>query len=415
MAEQFDELYKTAPSYTDNPASRKKQLFIEQEQKRKQSELPTRPANIGFFEEALYEKRQSESKAPTVGYFCNIVPAEIISAMGARPVRLDCGNSILALLGEEMLAGEICPLAKASFGMFLQNDDLCNRCEALIIPTTCDAKRKMGEVLNDFRPTFMLNLPPEQNHELYVKQTYLEIKRMVKFLAARLKTRLSASSLRRTIEQTNLRSTIVRRLQELRARNPQALSIRDFFLIIQSSLFRELPSERWVEEAGKVMEELAGLKPQRESLRPRLVLTGAPMIWPNFKVLNLLEECGADIVADTLCTGAQACFDPVVIDERGKQSLLRALASRYVYAAICPCFISQTTRINRVLELKEQFKADGVINYSLRLCQLFDVENYRLARTLKERKIPYMNVRTDYSLEDTEQLRVRIEAFLETL
>jgi len=34
---------------------------------------------------------------------------------------------------------------------------------------------------------------------------------------------------------------------------------------------------------------------------------------------------------------------------------------------------------------------------------------------MKERGISFLNVRTDYSLEDTEQLRVRIEAFLETL
>jgi benzoyl-CoA reductase/2-hydroxyglutaryl-CoA dehydratase subunit BcrC/BadD/HgdB len=156
-------------------------------------------------------------------------------------------------------------------------------------------------------------------------------------------------------------------------------------------------------------------EPARKSLRPRLILTGAPAVWPNFKVLNLLEECGADVVADTLCTGAQCCFDPVVIDEKSMQSLLRALANRYVYAAICPCFISQTTRINRILDLREEMKADGVVNYSLRLCQLFDIENYRIGRTLKARKIPFLNVRTDYSLEDTEQLRVRIEAFLETL
>ena len=34
---------------------------------------------------------------------------------------------------------------------------------------------------------------------------------------------------------------------------------------------------------------------------------------------------------------------------------------------------------------------------------------------MKARHIPLATVRTDYSLEDTEQLRVRIEAFLETV
>jgi benzoyl-CoA reductase/2-hydroxyglutaryl-CoA dehydratase subunit BcrC/BadD/HgdB len=43
------------------------------------------------------------------------------------------------------------------------------------------------------------------------------------------------------------------------------------------------------------------------------------------------------------------------------------------------------------------------------------VENYRVTKVLKARQIHHINIRTDYSLEDTEQLRIRIEAFLETL
>ena len=146
-----------------------------------------------------------------------------------------------------------------------------------------------------------------------------------------------------------------------------------------------------------------------------MILTGAPILWPNFKPLNLIEESGADVVADTLCTGAQSFFDPVVIDEKSRGALMRALAARYLFASPCPCFISQGTRLSRVLELAEQFRADGVIHYGLRLCQLFDMETYRLSRVLKSKRVPFMVLRTDYSLEDTEQLRVRLEAFLETV
>ena len=37
---------------------------------------------------------------------------------------------------------------------------------------------------------------------------------------------------------------------------------------------------------------------------------------------------------------------------------MRALAERYVFASPCPCFISQGTRISRVLDLAEEYKAD---------------------------------------------------------
>ena len=78
----------------------------------------------------------------------------------------------------------------------------------------------------------------------------------------------------------------------------------------------------------------------------------------------------------------------MVYDERGRTGLLRALGARYVFSSLCPCFISQATRMSRVLDLVEEFKADGVLNYGLRLCQLFDMEAYRLQRVLKSKRIP---------------------------
>lgn len=415
MDKQFENTYKLAPEWSDNPGIAKKRRFIEDVQIRAQKNLPNRPSNIGYFENLMYGHDFPKGNVPRVGYFCNMIPNEIIAAMGAEPVRLDCGNNAAALVGEEMLAGEICPLAKASFGDFLHEDSLANSCDVLVLPTSCDAKRKMGEVLNDFKPVFMFNLPPEQNHEQYAKQSYLEVLRLVEFLKMRLKMKLSGRNLRSAVVTGQKRTQIIRDIQEIRINKPRSLAFADFLLIIQASQFRTSNLAQWLDEAAKVRTEMEAFQPDRKSLRPRLVLTGAPMIWPNFKALNILEEAGADVVADTLCSGAQSLYDPVITDERNKRSLLRAIANRYVYASICPCFISQATRLNRILELAGQCKADGVMNYSLRLCQLFDVENYRIERVLKERKIPYMNVRSDYSLEDTEQLRVRIEAFLETL
>lgn len=415
MGKQFENTYSLNPIVADNPGNEKKRRSIEENQARTQAELPHRPSNIGYFEELMYTHEHPKNGRARVGYFCNMVPHEIISAMGAQGVRLDCGNNASSVIGEEILSGEICPLAKASFGSFLRRDSLASTCDALILPTSCDAKRKMGEVLNDFKPTFMFNLPPEQNHSVYSKQSYAEVLRLVQFLQKQLRARLSHRRLRDNVRLSQERTLVVRGLQKLRIEKPRSLAASDLLLILQSSQFAPVHLREWLGEARQVCDEAAAYTIERKSLRPRLVLTGAPMVWPNFKVLNLFDESGADIVADTLCTGAQCFYDPVMHNERGEKALLRALANRYVYASICPCFVSQTKRISRILELVDKCKADGVVNYSLRLCQLFDIENYRIERILKGRKVPYINVRTDYSLEDTEQLRVRIEAFLETI
>jgi benzoyl-CoA reductase/2-hydroxyglutaryl-CoA dehydratase subunit BcrC/BadD/HgdB len=410
---QFDERYKLPAHHVDNPGVNKRARFIEDQQRRMQSEIKTRPANISWFEDLLAAPIAEEGRK-LVGYFCNMVPPEMIRAMGALPVRLGCGNPAMVQPGEEVFSGEICPLAKASFATFMDEGSAANRCDALLVPTSCDAKRKLGEVLADFKPTFMLNLPPEQDAKRFGKFAAEEFSRMADFLAEQLGSKLRTGKLVQEIELVNRRALLARKLQEARAAKLASISIRDLLVVIQSS-FTAVEMTRWLAEAEKVLAHIQGFDASRPRYRPRLVLTGAPIIWPNFKPLNLIEESGADVVADTLCSGVQAVFDPVVFSEKSRGALLRALAQRYVFGSPCPCFISQATRLSRVLDLVEEFKADGVLNYSLRLCQLFDMEAYRLSRIMREKKIPFMIMRTDYSLEDTEQLRVRLEAFLETI
>jgi len=410
---QFDDRYRLPAHHVDNPGVQKRARFVEDEQRRMQSEIRTRPGNIAWFEDLL-AKPVAEEGRKLVGYFCNMIPPEMIRALGALPVRLGCGNPAMVQPGEEVFSGEICPLAKASFAAFMDEGSAANRCDALLVPTSCDAKRKLGEVLADFKPTFMLNLPPEQDARRFGRFAQEEFSRMADFLCGELGARLKQGELCRQIELFNRRALLARELQEKRAAKPASVSIRDLLAVIQSS-FVAVDLEKWLLEAEKVRAHIDAFDASRPRYRPRLVLTGAPIIWPNFKPLNLIEESGADVVADTLCSGVQAVFDPVVYAEKSRGALLRALAERYVFGSPCPCFISQATRLSRVLDLVREFRADGVINYSLRLCQLFDIEAYRLSRIMREKNVPFMIMRTDYSLEDTEQLRVRLEAFLETI
>jgi benzoyl-CoA reductase/2-hydroxyglutaryl-CoA dehydratase subunit BcrC/BadD/HgdB len=411
---QFDGIYPVKPEKHLNPGRDKKKKFIEDDQIRRQRETSDRPSNIVYFEEIICGG-YTEKKRPRVGVFCNMIPVEIIRALGADAVRLDCGNNALAQTGEEVFSGEICPLAKSSFGSFLETQSLSQSCDCVILPSSCDAKRKMGEALSDFLPVFILNLPPEQNYSRFSKMANDETERMISFLESTLNVKLSNSKLAEEIAVSVRKTELVRQIHDLRRKNPRLLLPSDLFMIIQSSLFRPVDQAEWIDEVMKTIAEMTIRITDSKNLRPRIVLTGAPMVWPNFKVLHLLEECGADIVADTLCTGGQSLYDPVVADESNRRSMIRSLVNKYIFASVCPCFLSQTSRINRVIDLVDTMKADGVINYSLRLCQLFDMENYRLDKTLKGRGVPYMNIRSDYSLEDTEQLRVRIEAFLETV
>ncbi|MBN2143065.1 MAG: 2-hydroxyacyl-CoA dehydratase [Candidatus Aureabacteria bacterium] len=416
MSPQFDRLYPVQPA-GDKISSvvSAKQHETEEAELRFMKTFANRPSNIGFFESIVTEKMFSKKTVPRVGYFCRFIPEEIIWALGAEPVRLDCGNNALVPVGEEALCGGICPVAKASFGMFMMKDSLASSCDILLLTAACDAKKKLGEIFSDSRPVFVLNLPPEKNQTLYADFVLSEIFRLVVFLEKKLNVKLSAGKLQSAIEMTKERYNLVMEISQMRMQNPSLLSIHDFYLIIQSSSFYPVPFSKWLSETRAVCREMRLSKLPADKAVLRLLLTGVPVIFPNFKVLNLIHEAGAEVVADTLCSGIQSFSDRIILDELDRKSLLRALLNRSVFASLCPCFISQTWRINRILELLSEIRIDGVLQYSFKSCQLFDMEDYRIEKILKVKGMPYLNLSTDYSPHDSEQLRIRLEAFFEMI
>jgi benzoyl-CoA reductase/2-hydroxyglutaryl-CoA dehydratase subunit BcrC/BadD/HgdB len=56
-----------------------------------------------------------------------------------------------------------------------------------------------------------------------------------------------------------------------------------------------------------------------------------------------------------------------------------------------------------------------VIDVSLKFCNLYDIEGFKVERSLKEAGIPVLGIETDYTDQDAPQLRTRIGAFLEMM
>jgi benzoyl-CoA reductase/2-hydroxyglutaryl-CoA dehydratase subunit BcrC/BadD/HgdB len=169
-----------------------------------------------------------------------------------------------------------------------------------------------------------------------------------------------------------------------------------------------------MENFGGIIKELEARPEEKKDLK-KLLITGAPIIWPNWKLPTVIEESGAIIAGDTLCSGTERLFNPVEVDEWTYDGMLRALAVKYLFPSICPCFIENAEHIDRILELVNDFKADGVVYHTLRLCQQADMEHNHISAVLKEKNIPFINITTDYGQEDIEQIKTRIEAFMEMI
>ena len=65
--------------------------------------------------------------------------------------------------------------------------------------------------------------------------------------------------------------------------------------------------------------------------------------------------------------------------------------------------------------MAERFAIDGVVYQAYAGCQLYDMEQRIIGKSLMNQEIPMLYIETDYSPEDTGQLSTRIEAFIESI
>jgi benzoyl-CoA reductase/2-hydroxyglutaryl-CoA dehydratase subunit BcrC/BadD/HgdB len=397
----------------------------------KMKQVPNRPKAMEYFDQVAdffgqREKEIREFKAQgghVIGFACMLAPVELILAAGAIPVRIDSGFYTPSKIGDRIVPVEVCPVVRSMIGLAMAElYPYLEMCDVIISPNTCDGKTKVCEILTDAFPVWEMNVPRVKDTP-QAKKYWLEQVKEIKGKIEKLTGRAITRKAMRTAIKTTLAATAAsRRLLDLRKGSP-LISGRDAMLVDQMSYFDDLP--RWTEKTNLLCDELEKKASEKTYVAPedtpRILLTGSPMIWPDcWKIPNLIEESKPQglIVADEFCSGDRIYYDPVGVDEGSTGDMLKAIAERYILPCTCPCFTSEDgnqDRIDKLLTLVKDYKISGVIYHVIRGCHLYAMEYMRLKRLFEKEKIPIYYLDTEYSREDSGQMKTRIEAFLEML
>ena len=175
---------------------------------------------------------------------------------------------------------------------------------------------------------------------------------------------------------------------------------------------------RCAEMANKVADELEQRNKDGVSVFPagtkRILLTGTPLAIPNWKLHHIIETSGAAVVCEEMCTGTRYFENLVDEDNATLDDAYMALSKRYMKNN-CSCFTPNQGRIDDILRMAKEYNVDGVIDTNLKFCCLYDTERRSVEEAMNEAGIPFLGIETDYTDSDAEQLRTRIEAFVEML
>lgn len=356
-------------------------------------------------------KEGKENDLKVVGIYCTYCPQELVLAAGAAPVSL-CGTKEEPIAAaEEILPRNLCPLIKSSFGFAVS--DTCpffHFSDLVIGETTCDGKKKMFELMGEIKPVHVMQLPHTKNTEAAFDLWVDEIRSLRKKLEEQLGVTISDEAIWNAIDLVNRETQAAKSLCDLNQMDPPALNGLDLLTVTWSRSFGIDKAEI----AGMMEDLTQKLQSQDSELtagKPRILLTGCPVGLGTEKVIRLVDELGGNVVCMENCTGYKTLS---LQSSREYDDPIVALAHKYIQIP-CSCMSPNTYRMELLTQMIDEFKIDAVIDLTWQACHTYNIESYEVARTVRQKDIPFLHLESDYSTSDLEALKVRIEALLEMI
>jgi benzoyl-CoA reductase/2-hydroxyglutaryl-CoA dehydratase subunit BcrC/BadD/HgdB len=385
-----------------------------------------RPKAMGFYDFVISEihglrvkelVEHKEKGGKVFGTFCVYVPEEIIIAAGGVSVGLCAGADFSVPTGEQIVPRNLCALIKSAVGFkvggtcpYFQVSDL------IVGETTCDGKKKTWEILDEYVPTYVMDLP--NGRTAADRQLWLsELRRFVEKTQEVTGNIITPEKLSQATELINRKRAVLQRLFDLRKARPAPISGLDALLSVQISFYDD--PARFTQKTSELCDELEARTKAGKGVAPayakRILYAGTPMPIPFWTLPSIIEATGAVVVAEESCTGTRLIAGgQTAVPGNGIDSQLAAIADRQLQTN-CACFTPNDARIEDIIRLAKEYQADGVIHFSLSFCQPYNLEGIRVQKALQKAGIPVLMLEGDFSDEQAGQLKTRIEAFIETL
>jgi benzoyl-CoA reductase/2-hydroxyglutaryl-CoA dehydratase subunit BcrC/BadD/HgdB len=368
--------------------------------------------------ERVHTKHESlHDEKVKVGTMCIQVPSEIIYALDGVPIRLCNGFYTDDEIGSDLLPSKSCPLVKATVGQFASNN-FSDRPDIVISPTTCDQKAKSGAIIEEMGfSVYDMEFPRTKESAESREYWRRSVRKFTKELSINLGKKLTKKKLQDAIKKVGYAQHLYHQLNYLRKEMNSPILGIDMFLVTNAFFFDKIDS--WIPAVDKLLKECEQrvkdevLVASKRS--PRIVYTGSPPIFPNLKVPLLIEQSDAIIVADETCSSNRMFNDMVSVDEWFVNDMVDSVADRYLKGCTCPIFTKNDDRKRRILDLVNEYKADGVVYQAFAGCQVYEMEQRSVLEAMEKAGVPILYLESDYSPSQLGQLTTRIEAFVESL
>jgi benzoyl-CoA reductase/2-hydroxyglutaryl-CoA dehydratase subunit BcrC/BadD/HgdB len=346
-----------------------------------------------------------------VGYVPGgFMPEELVWASGAIPVGLyRGGDHDAALKSSEYMSRFFDPFCRSQIGYWALGEPLYHMIDLFVVPI---ADRNIGGIADCWEmwtdtKLFKLSVPHNKSERSF--QYYLERLQLLKDELEKLTgNSIKEGELRKEIGLFNRMRLLLRQISEMRKSEHPPISGKEYIKLHHASFLAD--RDFMVKSLESISQELRVVE---RSIGPRIFLIGSTLAQGDYKVYDLLQPTGADIVIEEFSEGMRPYWQEVETDG----NLMQALAANYLLKRTPLPFSrpSVKERTDLILRMVDEFKVDGIIWYSLMYRDSYNIDAIYFGHRAGREGIPFLGLMSDYDNAETGQLRTRIEAFIESI
>ena len=363
------------------------------------------------------QAREEGKKA--LGYTCYFMPEVLLDLPGCFSVRLRAPRSGYPDMATYYMSNRTCMYGRCLLERALEGG--FNFLDAQMATETCTVTCRFQEHLQlmdiiknpDFFCEFT-DVPFKKNQnsvEHYEKQLRAHV---LDKLQEHFGIDTSDEALLAAIDQHNEVCRLTTEIGSYRKLENPTITGTEFAMI--QLVTQVCPKYLILDQLRDIAQALKTRQPDaRPAWRCKVVLAGSEEDDPYF--VQLIEECGALVVADRHCYGSLPGREEIAVREG--ETPLRAIARHYLETSMCPRFMEQHTMRERkkyLADIADAYGAEGIIICQMKFCEYWSYERTIDSLVLpRDFGIPVCSIEKEYVNLAVGQLRTRFQAFVESI
>lgn len=342
-----------------------------------------------------------------IGWTCAYTPLAIIDAAGLVPHRLLPMGEPPDQAGR-LLHENLCPHVKVVLDRALDED--LPPLSGVVFTTSCDTMRRLADAWPAARPDDPIHVIDLPLDDAVSSISYFagELRRLAAALAEWGGREVTEDRLRTSGGERDKLAALLAELGERRSRGE---------LPGGAARLQQLQNQAataTLDEAIRMARDALD-EPLREPPARGVPILLFGNVMPDPESLGLLEESGALVKDDDLCTGSR-WLTTAGLTEAGDP--FEELARAYLTRPPCARTVSPSEPGRLAFEIVSRARgcrARGVVCHTLKFCDPYLARLPALREALRDEGLPLLVLEGDLTLRSLGQQRTRIEAFLEML